>query len=121
MRYGFDIKKIGDDKRFLKKWYVASKDVKKNIIIAAPENHRLNYRKEIFIKNPHWISEKSKNNEKIFARIRQVGELLSSKIEKKNGRFKIILDKAITGVSEGQAIVLYKGKKVLGGGEIRFK
>ena len=43
-----------------------------------------------------------------------------SPLENKSGKFKVKLNKAITGVSEGQAIVLYKGKEVLGGGEIEF-
>jgi tRNA U34 2-thiouridine synthase MnmA/TrmU len=169
-RYGFDIKKSDKDKRFLKRWYVAKKDVKKNIIIAAPEGHSILLRKEIYLKNPHWINpdeiesllreendnklardnkkksvksislvknksnasraslssgrvggNKTKNQSeksiKLHARIRQVGELLPCEF---NGK-KVILNKSITGVSEGQAIVLYKGKKVLGGGEIGFK
>ena len=33
---------------------------------------------------------------------------------------KVILDKAITGVSEGQAIVFYRGTKCLGGAVIGF-
>jgi tRNA-specific 2-thiouridylase len=120
-RYGFEISKKNDNKKFMKRWYVASKNPRKNEIIAAPENHKLLYRKEIIIKKPHWISEKPKNNSKVHSRIRQVGELLPSKITFKNKKYKVTLNKPITGVSEGQAIVLYKGKKVLGGGEIKFK
>ncbi len=122
-RYGIEIEKQGDNKKQLKRWYVARKDSRKNEIILAPEGHKLLYRKEIIIKNPHWINEEPKNNLKIFSRIRQVGELLPSKIlyNKKKKQFKVILNKAIIGVSEGQAIVLYQGKKVLGGGEIRFE
>ena len=55
----------------------------------------------------------------INVRIRQVGELLPAKIIKN----KITLKKPITGISEGQACVIYKknSKKVLGGGVISFK
>tara|TARA_Y100000310_G_scaffold138285_1_gene137164 strand:+ start:247 stop:1338 length:1092 start_codon:yes stop_codon:yes gene_type:complete len=119
-RYGIEIEK--NDKKQLKRWYVARKNTRKNEIILAPEGHKLLYRKEIIIKNPHWINEKPKNNSKVFSRIRQVGELLPSKLSyNKKRKLKIVLNKAITGVSEGQAIVLYQGKKVLGGGEIRFE
>jgi tRNA-specific 2-thiouridylase len=123
-RYGFELDR--GDKNKPSKWYVAKKDVKKNIIIAAPENHPLNFRKSIIVKDLHLISDnkdKFKNKEKkVFSRIRHVGELLPSTLfyDKKSKQFKVILKKAITGVSEGQAIVFYKGKKVLGGGEIRF-
>ncbi len=122
-RYGIEIDKQGD-KSQLKRWYVARKNPKKNEIILAPEGHKLLFRKEIYIKNPYWINENpKKKNTKVFSRIRHVGELLNSKLnyDNKKKKFKVILNKAITGVSEGQAIVLYQGKKVLGGGEIRFK
>ena len=121
-RYGFEISKESDDKKNLKRWYVAKKNLRRNEIIAAPKGHPLLYRKEIILTNPHWINEKPKNNSRVLSRIRQVGELLPGKIsyDKRKKQFKVILNKAITGVSQGQAIVLYQGKKVLGGGEIRF-
>lgn len=122
-RYGIEILKNTDDKRFIKRWYVAKKDRKNNIIIAAPEGHPLLYKKEIYIKNPHWISNLNKNkNHKIYTRIRQVGELLPSKLsyDKNKRQYKITLEKPISGVSEGQAAVIYKPKthETLGGGEI---
>lgn len=116
MRFGIDIEKISDDKNHIRKWYVARKDAKKNILIAAPEGHELLYRKEIKIKNQHWINSKPKGKTKVLARIRQVGELLPAILSEN----RVVLNKPITGVSEGQAIVLYKGKTVIGGGEIRF-
>ena len=129
-RYGFEISKDSDDKKSLKRWYVARKNLRKNEIIAAPQNHPLLLRKEIVIRNFRLISKDkenfkksiSRNPKKVLSRIRQVGELLPSKIfyDKRKKQIKLILNKAITGVSQGQAIVLYEGKKVLGGGEIRF-
>ncbi|MBI2004190.1 tRNA 2-thiouridine(34) synthase MnmA [Candidatus Pacearchaeota archaeon] len=164
-RFGIEIKK---PEIYQKKWYVARKIPKTNTIIAAPEGHGLNFRKEIIIKNPYWINpdfadklktdyiragkqfcETNLSNQKqsrpevresengrwkgersaggrgndaikVYSRIRQVGELLSSKLEYKNKKLKIILKKAITGVSQGQAIVLYRGAKCLGGGVIYF-
>lgn len=125
-KFGIDIQKTYDNKKQIRKWYVAKKDVKNNIIIAAPEEHKLNYRKDIILKNSHWIAEspiKSNSNSiKVLSRIRQVGELLPSKLifNKKSKQFHVTLNKAITGVSEGQAIVLYKKDVVLGGGVISF-
>jgi tRNA-uridine 2-sulfurtransferase len=114
-RYGFDVRRE-EKTSDISRWYVARKDAKKNIIIAAPNGHPLLYRKEIILTQPHWINKKPNNNEKVFSRIRQVGELIPSKIIGN----KVVLNKSITGVSEGQAIVLYKGKEVLGGGVISF-
>jgi tRNA-specific 2-thiouridylase len=126
-RFGIEINK-GNEKR-VQRWYVASKNLKRNGIIAAPEGHDLLYRKNIFLKNPHFINKnfiiKLKNKRvislKVLSRIRQVGELLPSTLLYNKGKFKITLKKPITGVSEGQAIVLYQGTKVLGGGVISFE
>jgi tRNA-uridine 2-sulfurtransferase len=123
-RYGFELDR--GDKNKPSKWYVAIKDIKKNIIIAAPENHPLNFRRDVKIKDIHFISntprEYEKTSHKVLSRIRHVGELLPSTLsyDKKLKQFNITLNEAITGVSEGQAIVLYEKDMVLGGGEIRF-
>jgi tRNA-specific 2-thiouridylase len=124
-RYGFELDRGNKNKP--SKWYVAKKDSKKNIIIAAPKDHPLNFRKEIIVKGLHLISHKEisqlkKQTTKVFSRIRHVGELIPSTLlyNKKLKQFEVILNEAITGVSEGQAIVFYEGEKVLGGGEIRF-
>ena len=120
-RYGFDIKKPNEKK--MKRWYVALKNTKTKVIVAAPENHPLLYRKKIIIKNPHWINPLKNKNIEVFSRIRQVGELIPSKLSfnKKTKKFEVVLKRPITGISEGQAIVLYQGKKCLGGGVINFK
>ena len=126
-RFGIEIKKQGGSKPL--KWYVAKKNLKKNIIIAAPEGHKLNLRKRIIVKDFHLIDldkkifKKSIENKskKIHSRIRQVGELLSSKIKLENKKLIIELSKAITGVSPGQAIVIYDKTKTLGGGVISFE
>lgn len=120
-RYGIDIQK---KETIQQRWYVARKIKNKNIIIAAPENHPLNFRKEIYIKNVHWINDNPLNKSKpikVFSRIRQVGELLPSILTLEKGKLKITLNKEITGVSEGQAIVLYQGTNCLGGGVISFQ
>ncbi len=59
-RFGIEIEK-GKGKK-LKRWYVARKNLKKNEIIAAPESHPILYRKNIAIKNPHWINKKPEKN-----------------------------------------------------------
>lgn len=123
-RYGFEVKRDKKTGR-LTRWYVARKDAKKNIITAAPEGHPLNYRKEIIIQDLHLIDEDKKEFKKnmprrVFSRIRQVGELIPTTLTKKGNKVIATLDKEITGVSEGQALVLYDKTKVLGGGVISF-
>ncbi|MBI3623480.1 SET domain-containing protein-lysine N-methyltransferase [Candidatus Pacearchaeota archaeon] len=167
-RFGIEIEK--KSKESMKKWYVARKNAKTNTIIAAPEGHELNFRKEVYVNDVHWINKNSINNvirnnkiskdsalisnsryaskaslfkggrvvsrdnpkasgatswggdksPKVFSRIRQVGELLPSKILINKSKIQVTLNKPITGVSEGQAIVIYNGKECLGGGVISF-
>lgn len=122
-RYGFEIKRQNPKTKRMERWYVAKKDAKKNLIVAAPEGHPILLRKEIFINDLHLIDETKKDflkHKKVYSRIRQVGELIPSKIKKEKNKIKVILSKGITGVSEGQAIVLYSGTKCLGGGVISF-
>ena len=127
-RYGFELERKNQTTGRMDRWYVAQKDVKKNIIIAAPEGHSLLEKKEMIVKEFHLISENekefikniSKSPERIFSRIRQVGELIPSQIEYKNKKITITLNKPLTGISEGQAVVIYEKTKCLGGGVISF-
>ncbi len=123
-RYGFEVERQKNSHEKIERWYVARKDIKKNTIIAAPKDHLLNFRKNIIVKNFYLISDKKttfeKKKTKVLSRIRHVGELLPSILEYKNKKWKITLKESITGVSEGQAVVLYQGEKCIGGGEISF-
>ena len=58
----------------------------------------------------------------ILSRIRHVGELIPStiKFNKEKGVYIITLNYAITGVAQGQSVVLYNKDEVIGGGEIVF-
>ncbi|MBU2612099.1 MAG: tRNA 2-thiouridine(34) synthase MnmA [Nanoarchaeota archaeon] len=121
-RYGFEVERKNPKTKRMNKWYVAKKDPKTNTLTAAPEGHPILLRKEIFVNNLHLIDTKKKDlPKKVFSRIRQVGELLPSKLNFEKGKLKVTLEKGITGVSEGQAIVLYKETKCLGGGVISFQ
>ena len=120
-RFDLNIKKAKGSK--MPRWYVAKKDVKKNILVVAPNKHEILYRDFVEIKEFHLISDNIKDfkkEEKVYARIRHVGELIPSKLEynKKKNRFELKLSRKISGVSNGQAVVLYKGRKVFGGGVI---
>ena len=126
-RYGFEVERDTSTGRLLR-WYVARKDAKKNIIVAAPEGHPLTFRQETILKEFHLIDEDKKEFKKqikekprkVLTRIRQVGELIPSTISMDGNKIKVTLERPITGVSEGQALVIYDGTKVLGGGVISF-
>jgi len=105
------------DKEFNgKKLYVAKK-MKNNEIIVVEKNHPLLKRKKIIIKKFHVINKIVKRGLK--GRIRHLGELHSGKLIKKGNKWIFKFVKGVNDVANGQSIVLYKGKKVIGGGEIR--
>lgn len=98
------------------KLYIASKDIKNNILTIAPKGHLILKRKYFYIKNINLISGKPKSKE-ILVRIRHLGDLHKAKIKGN----KIILNKPIEGLAQGQSAVLYTKKGLmLGGGEIGY-
>ena len=100
------------------KIYVAAK--KANSLVVAPENHLLLKRKEVTIKNIHFISGKTILG-KFKARIRHLGKLHSGTLKKFSNKFKFVFNSGVEGIAEGQHIVFYRGQEVVGGGEMRFK
>lgn len=122
-RHGFDLERKDKETGRMNRWYVAKKDVRKNTLTAAPEGHPLLLRKEMTLIKPHFIDKKKGAYQKrtpVLIRIRQVGELMSGTLEYRERKFQVTLKKPITGISEGQACVLYQKTKCIGGGEIRF-
>ncbi|MEI7719147.1 MAG: aminomethyltransferase beta-barrel domain-containing protein, partial [archaeon] len=121
-RYGINISHEQEKGQDYSKWYVAKKILKTNTLVVAPKGHKILLRKEMIIKDFYLIDESKEEYKKkahtVLARIRQVGELLPSKVFYKKGKFNLVLNEAIRGVSDGQAVVLYKKDKVLGGGTI---
>ncbi len=99
--------------------YIADK--KGNTLIIAPRNHPILKKQEIKIKNIHLINSREKIPRIIKARIRHLGSLIPSTLKKTKNNYILTFSKPQEGVAEGQSVVLYKGKEVLGGGEIRFK
>ncbi|PIN90090.1 tRNA 2-thiouridine(34) synthase MnmA [Candidatus Pacearchaeota archaeon CG10_big_fil_rev_8_21_14_0_10_34_76] len=104
-----------------KKWYVAGKNIKLNILIAAPENHPALFKKEFILKKIHWISKKPEFPLRgVRIRIRHLGELIPSEILVKGSKHICALKKSVAGLATGQAAVIYRGKEILGGGEINL-
>jgi len=97
------------------KLYIAEK--KGNDIIVAIKNHPILKKKKIKIKNLHIINPKNKiPKTNLKARIRHLDQLNKGKLSKDI----FTLEKPIESVAEGQAIVIYRGQELIGGGEIRL-
>ena len=127
-RYGIDFKRK-PGKQSEQRWYIADKIAKTNEIVVAPEGHPALFRKDILVKGNdfHFITadkkqmkEKLKKPKKVTARIRHVGELQPALLDFNGKDFTITLKKGITGVAQGQSVVLYRKDEVIGGGEIVF-
>lgn len=101
-----------------KRFYIAEKR-KNNILIAAPEGHPALKNKEVILKYLHLINPRTslpKSNLK--ARIRYRSQLHAGKLKKINKKYKFTLKKPVTAIAEGQYLVIYKGKQLIGCGKI---
>ena len=107
-------------------YYIVEKDLKKNILIVAAVNEEKEfYKKEVKIKKVNWISGKAPNFKKTYlARIRyrqplQSCRIVNPKSEIRNSKHcRIIFNKPQRAVAPGQSLVLYDKNVLLGGGVI---
>ncbi|MEK7069916.1 MAG: tRNA 2-thiouridine(34) synthase MnmA, partial [Patescibacteria group bacterium] len=106
-------------------YYVTEKDFKKNELIVAEKFDEKKFAKiEVEIISANWIDgvvPKTKTKKTYLARIRYRQPLEKCKIAKasKNSA-KIVFDNPQRAVTPGQSLVVYDGKKMLGGGIIKF-
>ncbi len=104
--------------------YIVKKNIKKNILVVAPEKEEKKYyKKEVKIKDVSWISGNLPDVKKTYqARIRYRQPLQECKINLQRRRsslqIKIIFEKAQKAVASGQSLVLYGDEEMLGGGII---
>ncbi|MBI5140462.1 MAG: tRNA 2-thiouridine(34) synthase MnmA [Candidatus Vogelbacteria bacterium] len=103
-------------------WYVASKDIKKNILVVSHEKVIAGLKsKEVVISKVNWCGGVEPNlSKKYSARWRYRQPLYGIKIEKlrKKGLYKIVFDKDQESIAQGQSVVMYDEETCLGGGII---
>ncbi|MBS3098680.1 tRNA 2-thiouridine(34) synthase MnmA [Candidatus Pacearchaeota archaeon] len=115
---GIELNKLGRKKYSGKKLFIAEK-MKGNVLVAAEKGDKILKTKKVWIKELHLIDKNEEVDGKMFrGRIRHLGELLGGELEKNNGRWTFVFDKGVEGVAPGQWIVLHKGERVVGGGEM---
>src|SRR3989338_1935336 len=117
-RHGINItKKTKNDPRF----FVISKDLKKNTITVADKESEINEvysTKEIVVIDMHFIGEEPKLPLKTTVRIRYRQVVQDSSLCKEVDGYHIVFDNLQSGVAVGQSAVLYDGYICLGGGII---
>lgn len=102
-------------------YYVSGKNLKKNIIIVAEgENNEALYKSEVKLGNINLINQQISENGQIFTRVRYRQPLFKAKLIKLGlKKFKLIFDKPVKFVAQGQSAVFYhKDGKMVGGGVI---
>lgn len=94
-------------------YYVVGKDMGKNVVYVSRnlEDESM-WRKEILLRDIHWIDEKLADNEMLEVRLRHRGKLLPAILYGD----KLVLDEAERAVAAGQSAVFYHDQMVLGGG-----
>lgn len=114
--YGYiDRKMLG--KYGNRKIYISGK-VGRDLIVAE-EGSPLLKRESFFVKSLHLINRDEKTKGVVFrARIRHLGKMHKGRFFSNTHKF--LFDRPVEGLAEGQHAVFYSGKRVVGGGEIRF-
>lgn len=98
--------------------YVCRKDQKENRVILSPESGL--YSRELIAENFNWIAyENPTEPVRVTAKTRyhaKEASAVASVLE--DGRVKLVFDEPQRAVTAGQAVVLYEGEIVVGGGTI---
>ncbi len=111
-RHGLDLGKDGGP------YYVAKKDIEKNIIYVTTEEQALEA-KELTANMLSWTNTPIISGTHIHAKIRYRTPAISATFtQNDNGSATVVFDEPVRAVTSGQSIVFYDNEKVLGGGII---
>jgi tRNA-specific 2-thiouridylase len=103
-------------------YYVVDKDMKKNqVIVSTNLNDKSFWRKELELRDVHWINNHPLQGQSLQARLRHRGKLLDCAICYKvgpcsNNGVTVKLKTPERAIAPGQSAVIYDGEVVLGGG-----
>jgi tRNA-specific 2-thiouridylase len=104
-------------------WYVADKDLERNVLIAVQGDHPLLYANALTTSDVHWIN--GDPAESLFrcrakTRYRQPDQDCTV-IRHENGVFRVEFDQPQRAITPGQSVVFYDGDICLGGGVIEHR
>ena len=103
--------------QFSQPQYVNKIDAERNIVVIGSDEDLLS--KSLSASDPHWIYQPPTVGETLSARIRYHSDELTASITALNSsQFSLSFDSPARAVTPGQAVVLYRGTEVIGGGTI---
>ena len=106
-RHGLDIKDGSGP------YFVVRKDVRRNTITVGAETEL--YSSVVRLTATNWFGSRPKDGEKVMVKIRYRTPAYAAVI---NARGRITFARPVRAVTPGQSAVVYKGARLLGGGEI---
>ncbi|MFA6098471.1 MAG: tRNA 2-thiouridine(34) synthase MnmA [Patescibacteria group bacterium] len=102
-----------------KPYYVCEKKFKTNILVVCNDSLKSKlYKNCAVIKKINWINKTTHFPILCKARIRYRQPLQACKVNKSNNYYQLTFNKKQRAITPGQFIVLYQGKRMLGGGAI---
>lgn len=97
--------------------YVTEVDARANLVVVGTEDELLARR--LRASTPHWVAAPPADGESLTARIRYHGALVGAEVrERSDDGFVVEFARPVRAAAPGQAVVLYCGDEVVGGGTI---
>jgi tRNA-specific 2-thiouridylase len=97
--------------------YVTEVDARANLVVVGTEDELLARR--LTASAPHWVAGPPRTEEALMARIRYHGALVGARVsEGSDDGFVVEFARPVRAAAPGQAVVLYRGDAVVGGGTI---
>ena len=98
--------------------FVTDIDAKRNVIVIGGEGDL--YRRRVQASEPHWVVAPPEPGEPLLARIRyHAAEASMRLVALDEAGFTVEFEEPVRAPAPGQAIVLYRGTEVVGGGTLR--
>jgi len=97
--------------------FVTDIDARRNVIVIGDERDL--HRRRVVASAPHWVVDEPALGEPLLARIRYHAEGAQARVVRLDADgFEVEFSAAVRAPAPGQAIVLYRGQEVVGGGVI---
>jgi tRNA-specific 2-thiouridylase len=97
--------------------YVTEVDARANLVVVGTEDELL--ARSLAASAPHWVAEPPVEEEPLTARIRYHGAPVGARVRERTAAgFVVDFARPVRAAAPGQAVVLYRGDEVVGGGTI---